>query len=117
MFIKIEKMAKLWSHFLKQGKSNPKEILQSIVYKELVQVSREILMNFEICCTLNTISFDRKKLKVVSGKLQTHHLNCKYGTEEIELLQDIESAMASEIEETYQQKMLKWKEDGSLKGK
>ena len=58
-----------------------------------------------------------KKLKVVSGELCTHHLNYKYGTEEIELLQGIEGAMASEIEEAFQQKMVKWKDDGSPKGK
>ena len=71
-------------------------------YKELVWVGREILINFKICRTLNTISFNRKKLKVVLGKLQTHHLNYKYGTEEIELLQGMEGAMALEIEEVYQ---------------
>ena len=82
-------------------------------YKESVWVSEEILMNFKICYTLNTINFNRKKLKVVLGELETHYINYKYGTEEIELLQSIEGTMALEIEEVYQQKMLKWKEDGS----
>jgi hypothetical protein len=115
--VEIEKMAKLWSDFLKQGKSNPKGVLQSTAYKESVQVGGEILVNFEIRRTSNTIGFDGKKLKVVSGELQTRHLNCKYGTEEIELLQGMEGAMASEIEEAFQQKMLEWKEDGSPEGK
>ena len=110
-------MAKLWSHFLKQGKSNPKGVLQSMAYKELVQDSGEILMNFKICCTLNTIGFNRKKLKVVLGEFQTQYINCKYGTKEIGLLQSMEGAMVSEIKEAFQQKMVKWKKDGSPKGK
>ena len=83
----------------------------------MVQVSGEILINFEICCTLNTISFNGKKLKVVSGKFQTQHINCKYKTEEIGLLQGIKGAMVLEIEEAFQQKMVEWKEDGSPKRK
>ena len=86
-------------------------------YKELVQVSKEILINFKICYTLDTVGFDKKKLKVVLGKLETHHINCKYGTEEVKLLQGIKGAMVLEIKEVFQQKMLKWKEDGSFKGK
>ena len=107
MFVEIKKMVKLQSHFLKQGKSNPKEVLQSTEYKESVQVSREILINFEICHTSNTIGFNRKKLKAISGELKTYHIKYKYGTEEIKLLQGIEGIMALEIEETFQQKMLK----------
>ena len=86
-------------------------------YKELVWVGREILINFKIYHTLNTIGFDGKKLKVVLGKLETYYINYKYGTKEIKLLQGIEGAMVLEIEEAFQQKMLKWKEDGSPKGK
>ena len=117
MSVEIEKMAKLQSYFLKQGKSNPKEVLQSIEYKELVWVGGEILVNFKICRTLNIISFNRKKLKVVLGKLKTYHINCKYKTKEIKLLQGIKGVIVSKIEKAFQQKMLKWKEDGSLKGK
>ena len=72
-----------------------------MAYKELVQVGGEILVNFKICCTLNTIGFDGKKLKVVLGELQTQYVNCKYRTKEIGLLQGIEGAMASEIEEAF----------------
>ena len=86
-------------------------------YKELVQVSREILINFKICRTLNTVSFNGKKLKVVLGKFKTHYINCKYGTKEVKLLQGIKSVIALEIEKAFQQKMLKQKEDGFLKGK
>ena len=66
---------------------------------------------------MNTISFNRKKLKIVLGELKTRYINYKYRTKEIELLQGIKSAIALEIEEIYQQKILKWKEDGSSKGK
>ena len=38
-------------------------------YKKSVQVSGEILINFKIYCTLNTISFNRRKLKVILGEL------------------------------------------------
>ena len=100
-------MAKLQSQFLKQGKSNPKEVLQSIKYKELVQVSREILINFKIYYTLNTISFNKKKLKVILGKLEIHYIKYKYRTKKIKLLQGMEGAIALEIKEVYQQKMLK----------
>ena len=110
-------MVKLQSHFLKQRKSNPKEVLQSTAYKESVQVNREILVNFKICCTSNTISFNRKKLKVVLGELKTHYINYKYKTEEIELLQGIKGAIVLEMEKAFQQKMLKWKENSSPKGK
>ena len=88
-----------------------------MVYKELVQVSREILVNFQIRHTLNTIGFNGKKLKVVLGKLYTYHLNCKYRIKEIKLLQGIEGAIASEIEVAFQQKIVKQKENGSPKGK
>ena len=86
-------------------------------YKESVRVSGEILINFKICHTSNTISFNRKKLKVVLGELETRYINYKYRTKEIELLQGIKSAIASEIKKVYQQKMLKWKKNGSPKGK
>jgi hypothetical protein len=43
-------------------------------------------MNFKIYYTLNTISFNKKKLKVVLGKLKIHYIKYKYGTEEIKLL-------------------------------
>ena len=110
-------MAKLQSQFLKQGKSNPKEALQSTAYKESVRVSREILINFKICHTLNTIGFNGKKLKVILGELYTYYLNYKYRTKEIKLLQGIEGAIVSEIEEAFQQKMVKWKDNSSPKGK
>ena len=67
----------------------------------MVWVGRKILINFEICCTSNTIGFNGKKLKVILGELQTRHLNYKYRTKEIKLLQGIEGVMASEIEEVY----------------
>ena len=86
-------------------------------YKESVQVGREILINFKIYHTLDTVGFNKKKLKVVLGKLETHHINYKYGTEEVKLLQGIKGAIVLEIEEAFQQKMLKQKEDGSPKGK
>ena len=54
-------------------------------YKESIQVSKKILINFKICRTLNTVGFNKKKLKVVLGKLETHHINCKYGTKEVKL--------------------------------
>ena len=110
-------MAKLQSYFLKQGKSNPKEVLQFIKYKESVQVSGEIFINFKICYTLNTISFNRKKLKIILGELETHYINYKYGTKEIELLQSMKGIIVLKIKEVYQQKMLEWKEDGSPQGK
>jgi hypothetical protein len=83
----------------------------------LVWVSGEILINFEICCTLNTIGFDKKKLKVVLGELEIHYIKYKYRIKEIELLQGMENAIVLEIEKIYQQKILKWKEDGFPKGK
>jgi hypothetical protein len=43
-------------------------------------------MNFKICYTLDTIGFNKKKLKVVLGELEIHYIKCKYGTKEIELL-------------------------------
>ena len=58
-------------------------------------------MNFKICYTLNTISFNRKKLKVVLGEFETHYINYKYRTKEIELLQGIKGAIVSEIKEAY----------------
>ena len=88
-----------------------------MAYKESVQVSREILINFKIRHTLNTIGFNRKKLKVILGELRIYYLNYKYRTKEIKLLQGIEGAMALEIEEAFLQKMVKQKEDGSPKGK
>ena len=72
-----------------------------MVYKELVQVSKEILINFKIYYTLNTISFNRRKLKVILGELQIHYINCKYGTEEVGLLEDIKSIIVLEIEEAF----------------
>ena len=86
-------------------------------YKELVQVSGEIFINFKIYYTLDTISFNRKKLKVISGELEIHYIKYKYRTKEIELLQGIEGAMVLEIKEVYQQKIFKQKKDGSFKGK
>ena len=58
-----------------------------------------------------------KKLKVVLGELKTHYINYKYRTKEIELLQSIKGAIILKIGEVYQQKILKWKKDGSPQGK
>jgi hypothetical protein len=43
-------------------------------------------MNFKICYTLDTISFNKKKLRVILGKLKIHYIKYKYGTKEIKLL-------------------------------
>jgi len=40
-----------------------------MVFKELVKVAWQILINFKICRNLNTISFNSKKLKVILGEL------------------------------------------------
>jgi len=40
-----------------------------MAFKELVKVARQILINFKIYYNLNTISFNGKKLKVISGEL------------------------------------------------
>ena len=64
-------------------------------------------MNFEIYYTLDTIGFNRKKLKVVSGELEIHYIKYKYGTKEIELLQGMEGTIVLKIKKAYQQKMLK----------
>ena len=56
---------------------------------------------------MNTIGFNKKKLKVVLGELETHYINYKYGTKEIELLQGIEGTIVLKIKKVYQQKMLK----------
>ena len=47
MFIEINKMAKLQNYFLKQGKSDPKEVVQSVVFKESVKVAGQILVNLK----------------------------------------------------------------------
>ena len=61
----------------------------------------EILINFKICHTLNTISFNRRKLKVILSELQIHYINCKYGTEEVKLLKDMEGVIVLKIEEVF----------------
>ena len=58
-------------------------------------------MNFKICRTSNTISFNRKKLKVVLGELKTYYINYKYGTKEIKLLQGMKGTIVLKIEEAY----------------
>ena len=74
-------------------------------YKKSVQVSGEILINFKICYILDTISFNKEKLKVILGKLKIHYINYKYRTKEIKLLQGIEGVIVLEIE-VFQQKIV-----------
>ena len=43
-------------------------------------------MNFKICYTLDTIGFNKKKLKVILGELEIHYIKYKYRIKEIKLL-------------------------------
>ena len=43
----------------------------------------------------------KKKLKVVLGKFKTHHINCKYKTKEVKLLQGIEGIIALKIKKAF----------------
>ena len=87
--------------------------MQSTAYKKLVKVSGLIFVNFFIYCNLDTVGFNGQKLKIVPGRLQIQHIKCNYKTKELKFLHSIKSAIVSEIEEAFQQKMLKWREDGS----
>ena len=86
--------------------------MQSIAYKKLVKISGLIFIKFLIHHNLNTVGFNGQKLKVVPDKLQIQYIKCNYKTKKLKFLHSIKGAIVSEIKEAFQQKMLKWKEDG-----
>ena len=114
---KLTAMSKQWTQFLKACKSDPHTVLKDKAFHDSVGIGGQILAAFLIARSEDTIGFDGKPLNLVGGEFQILPVKCLYGDKEVKYLSDLESAMASEIEEEWQRKMKVWKNDGSPAGK